>query len=175
MSQAMRSVLAAAGVLFLAAASACVEDPGPFDADGLIGEDGQPLPEGTVDCSADPRLGDYVGLDKNGELGVLSFRLAEAEPAPPAKGNNTFHLQISDASGLPLAGDLRVDLRMPDHGHGTSVKPRISFDAESGEYTITPLFLFMPGVWRVQLEAYDAATTGAVPLDRTALFFCIQG
>jgi YtkA-like len=175
MSQARRSVLAAASVLFLAAASACGDDPGASPAGSLLGEDGQPLPEGTVDCSADPRLDNYVSLDKYGELGVLSFRLAEVEPAPPAKGNNTFHLQISDAGGTPLDGELRVDLKMPDHGHGTSVKPHISFDPETGEYTVAPLYLFMPGVWRVQLDAYETAATGAVPLDRTALFFCIQG
>jgi hypothetical protein len=33
----------------------------------------------------------------------------------------------------------------------------------------------MPGVWRIQLEAYEGSAAGATPLDRTALYFCIQG
>ena len=133
-------------------------------------------PDDTVSCEQDPRVDAYQNLAKEGDLGLLSFRLAQAEPAPPAKGNNSFHLDITDASGAPMAGTLKVDLKMPDHGHGTSVKPNVSFDAATSEWTVDPLYLFMPGVWRIQLEAYDGmANAGAAPLDRTALFFCIEG
>jgi hypothetical protein len=179
--QAIRSIPAGAGVLvlaslFWASLSACSGDPTPAgEGDGLVGEDGQPLPDGTVACSEDPRLDDYVALDKHGELGVLSFRLSTVQPAPPAKGNNTFQLEINDADGAPVDGDLHVDLKMPDHGHGTSVKPAIDFDPQTEQYTVSPLYLFMPGVWRIQLEAYAGSATGATPLDRTALYFCIQG
>jgi hypothetical protein len=133
-------------------------------------------PEGTVSCEQDPRVDADRELARTGDLGVLSFRLAQAEPSPPAKGNNTFHLDISDPSGAPVEGALKVDLKMPDHGHGTSVQPKVSFDPATSEWTVEPLYLFMPGVWRIQLEAYDsAAAAGATPLDRTALFFCIEG
>jgi YtkA-like len=179
MPQAVWSRLATG--LLLMGLGACSDESrgatggGPVGSGGLLGSDGQPLPAGSVDCSADPRLDEYVGLDKPGELGLLSFHLAEVDPAPPAKGSNTFRLQLSDASGVSVAGDLRVDLRMPDHGHGTSVKPRIAFDPASGQFTVESLFLFMPGVWRIQLEAYAGGAAPAVPIDRTALFFCIQG
>ena len=172
MPQAARSVIA--GALFWAAASACSGDSGNGNA-----ATSQEL-EGTVSCEQDPRLDAYADLDKSGDLGVLSFRLAEVQPSPPAKGNNTFRLQITDAGGVPMNGDLRVDLKMPDHGHGTSVKPRISFDPATQQYTVEPLYLFMPGVWRIQLEEYagtaaEGTAAGATPLDRTALFFCIEG
>ena len=68
-----------------------------------------------------------------------------------------------------------MSLTMPDHGHGTPVTPVISFDAATGEYTVTPLYLFMAGVWRIQFEAYADEADGAVPLDRARLFFCIEG
>lgn len=138
-------------------------------------------PVDSVSCSADPRLDTYVGeLDKAGELGLLSFRFFDLTPAPPAKGTNTFHVRVSNAEGDVMQGGLRVDLRMPDHGHGTSVEPVISFDAALGAYTLTPVFLFMPGVWRIELEAVDGSSDApelddAPLLDSTVLHFCIEG
>ena len=166
MPQAARSVIfrAVSGVALLL--SACSGDSSAPDAGDA---------EGTVSCEQDPRVDPYQDLAKAGDLGVLSFRLAQAEPAPPAKGNNTFHLDITDASGIPIEGALKVDLKMPDHGHGTSVKPKVSFDPATSEWTVDPLYLFMPGVWRIQLEAYGGAASAGAPLDRTALFFCIEG
>jgi hypothetical protein len=172
MPQAARSVVfrAAFGVALWAALGACSGDSSDPDAAAKSGD-----LQGTVSCEQDPRVDAYQGLAKAGDLGVLSFRLAQVEPAPPAKGNNTFHLDITDASGTPVEGALKVDLKMPDHGHGTSVKPNVSFDPATNEWTLEPLYLFMPGVWRIQLEAYDGAAITGAPLDRTALFFCIEG
>lgn len=152
----------------LSALGACSGDS--TDPDGTAGD-----PEGTVSCEQDPRVDADQYLARAGDLGVLSFRLAQAEPAPPVKGNNTFHLDITDASGAPAGGALKVDLKMPDHGHGTSVKPKVTYDPATSEWTVDPLYLFMPGVWRIQLEAYDGAATTGAALDRTALFFCIEG
>jgi hypothetical protein len=170
MPQAARSVITGITTALLwAAASAC-------SGDASKGDDATSADlEGTVSCGQDPRLDGYADLNKTGDLGLLEFRLADVEPSPPAKGNNTFRLQITDAGGTPMNGDLHVDLKMPDHGHGTSVKPRISFDPSTQQYTVEPLYLFMPGVWRIQLEEYAGAASGATPLDRTALYFCIEG
>ena len=138
-------------------------------------------PVDSVSCSADPRLDTYTGeLDKPGELGLLSFRFFDLTPTPPAKGANIFHVRVSNAEGDVMQNGLRVDLRMPDHGHGTSVEPVISFDAALGAYTITPVFLFMPGVWRIEFEAVDApsdapALDDAALLDSTVLHFCVEG
>jgi hypothetical protein len=149
---------------------------------GSSGAEEEPsTPAPTVSCSADARLDSYSGeLDKSGELGVVSFRFFDLEPSPPAKGNNTFHVQLSLADGEPMQADLRVDLRMPDHGHGTSVEPRIMPEAEPGTYTVTPLYLFMPGVWRLEFSAFDAAAeAAAMPdesmIDQVLLYFCVEG
>jgi hypothetical protein len=158
--------------LALLCAVACSDESGPEDTSGSlqVDENGQPLPAGSVDCSSDPRLGEYVGVDTMGELGVLSFRLEQVAPSPPARGTNSFQLHIQDTTGTPMVGELRVDPRMPDHGHGTSVRPRV-MAGESGQYTIEQLYLFMAGVWRVELEA----RAEGVALDRRAFFFCIEG
>lgn len=112
-------------------------------------------------------------MDKPGELGVLSFQFSDLEPAPPAKGSNTFHVRVSDASGALVEGELGVALRMPDHGHGTSVKPVVS-DTAIGTYTVTPLYLFMAGVWRIEFDAYAGADVSQ-PVDSVALHFCVEG
>jgi len=173
MLRANRSTLSGAGALLLAGAVACSGDPSPAP---LTDKNGEARPEDDVSCVEDPRVDTYAAnMDKPGELGLLSFSFSDAEPAPPAKGSNTFHVRITAADATPVTGDLRVSLIMPDHGHGTSVKPVVSFDAATNEYTVTPLFLFMAGVWRIQFEAYAGAAADAVPLDRTRLFFCIEG
>jgi hypothetical protein len=157
---------AAATAAFMAHLAACgSEGDGPGTGGGE-----------TVSCTADPRLDSYAGeLAKPGERGVLSFRFSELEPAPPARGNNTFHVQVNDATGSALPVDLAVDLRMPDHGHGTSVEPRVTADEAPGRYAVSPLYLFMPGVWRIEFEAYAAGAEAAPALDNVTLHFCIEG
>jgi hypothetical protein len=140
-------------------------------------EEAAPTPPApTVSCVGDPRLDSSTDeLDKSGELGLLSFRFFDLEPSPPAKGNNTFHVQVTDAAGASIQCDLRVDSRMPDHGHGTSVEPVITSDPSLGTFTIRPLYLFMPGVWRLTFSAFDDATESAPMLDRAVLHFCVEG
>jgi hypothetical protein len=147
---------------------------------GSSGDDGLGGSElagaGTVSCQEDERVDTYTAnMEKPGELGLLSFRFSDLTPAPPAKGSNTFHVAVTDASGTISGGELRVELDMPDHGHGSSIKPVISFDAASGQYTIQPLYLFMAGVWRLEFDAYDGTGDSAQPLDRAILHFCIEG
>jgi hypothetical protein len=171
-----RSKLCAAAVLSIAG-SGCSgsgdTSPAVFSP---VGPDGQELTATAVSCAGDPRVDTYsASMNKPGELGRLSFRFTELEPAPPAKGTNTFHLQISDANGAPVTGDLGVDLLMPDHGHGTSVTPAVTLDPTTNEYTVTPLYLFMAGVWRIQFNAYAGSQNGSTPLDRATVFFCIEG
>ncbi len=164
MALASRSMLLTA---LLLGCVACSDEGAPASPEP---GDGNELPAGSVDCTADPRLEGDVGVDAMGELGVLSFRLEQLAPSPPARGTNIFQLHIQDTSGAPMLGELRVDPRMPDHGHGTSIRPRV-VAGESGQYTIEQLYLFMAGIWRIEVEA----RTDGVALDRKAFFFCIQG
>jgi hypothetical protein len=130
----------------------------------------------SVSCVDDPRVDTYTAkLEKPGARGLLDFELVASDPAPPAKGPNTFELSVKDADGMPLSGNLGVELLMPDHGHGTQVPPVVTFDADSNEYDIDPVYLFMPGVWRVELDYYGDAPLDSEPVDRATYFFCIEG
>jgi hypothetical protein len=130
---------------------------------------------GDVSCSDDARVDTYTAkLTKPGENGLLGFELTESDPAPPAKGANTWTLTITDADGNAMSGTLAVELFMPDHGHGTSVPPVVSFDAASGTYTVKPVYLFMPGVWRITLDYY-ADPAGGKPVDAASFYFCVEG
>ncbi len=159
-------------VAFGAGCSSSSAPATPGGAEDAVGAGGL---SGDVSCTTDPRVDTYTaGLSKDGAGSALTFQLAESDPAPPAKGGNTFEVLVTDSEGAPMTGDLRVDLFMPDHGHGTSVVPVVSYDEASGRFTIAPLYLFMAGVWRITLELY-ADTDAKVPLDHTAFYFCVEG
>jgi YtkA-like len=130
-----------------------------------------------VSCKDDPRVDTYVAnMAKPGQRAVLTFTLIQSDPAPPGKGNNVFKVKITKADGSVVTGDVIPDLKMPDHGHPSSVKPVATFDPATQTYTVDPTYLFMAGVWRIQLDAYEAAAVdAAVPLDSGVFFFCVEG
>jgi hypothetical protein len=75
---------------------------------------------------------------------------------------------VTDASGQVLPGlSLSVLPFMPDHGHGTAVNASVTAQG-GGDYTVTPLYFFMPGVWRIRF-------TSAGSSDTADFWFCIPG
>jgi hypothetical protein len=141
-------------------------------------DNGSTLDTGQVSCLNDPRVDNYAaGLQRKGTAGAIVFRIARSDPAPPAKGTNTFVLQTFDNTGALTMVNLGVNLMMPDHGHGTSVVPTITLDSATQSFTVTPLYLFMAGVWRIDFQAFStAADAGAGTLvDSASFFFCIEG
>ena len=171
------ALYAALGVLGAAAASAgCASDTPATNGSGGSSAIDASFGGDNVSCVDDPRVDTYTAkLSKSGTHGKLDFELVSSEPAPPAKGPNTFELVVTDADGTPLSGNLGVDLLMPDHGHGTQVPPVITFDPDSNTYDVVPVYLFMPGVWRVEVNYYGDAATDAEPVDQATFFFCIEG
>jgi hypothetical protein len=162
-------------VVVAALASACSgsspANPGTELDGGFV--DG--LPVGEVSCDDDSRVDTYTAhLAKAGAAG-LKFEIQSSDPAPPAKGGDTFVVKITDANGQAMTGDLSADLYMPDHGHGTTVEPVITFDPATSTYTLTPLYLFMPGVWRVRLTAYAGSADAGTAIDTGTFYFCIDG
>jgi hypothetical protein len=123
-----------------------------------------------IGCKLDPRQDMYApNLTKAGKMGKLTFVLVSSDPGPPIKGNNTWEVQVLDSSMQPVTGaTMTAKPFMPDHGHGTSVVPIVSADGMS--YMVTPLYLFMPGLWQVTLNATSGGTT-----DSAVFSFCIQG
>ena len=123
-------------------------------------------------CSADNRKDIYTaGLAKQTATRALSIKLMDAMPAPPQKQSNALILQVVDAAGMPVDGaTVSVTPFMPDHGHGSSVKPTVTAKG-GGLYDVANVYLPMPGLWRltVTVQMPNVAAQDA------AFQFCIDG
>jgi hypothetical protein len=123
-----------------------------------------------IDCSTDSRVFSYkAGMSVKSANGQLSYELVQSNPGPPAKGNDVWNLMVTDtATGAPQPSlSLSVLPFMPDHGHGSSVDAQIT-NGGAGNYTVTPLYFFMPGVWRITF-------TNNANSDTAIFFFCVPG
>lgn len=131
--------------------------------------------EEEVDCSKVTGTDTFVvGLDKPGANGLLDFKLMSADPAPPARDDNAWVVQIStmDAGvvGSPVDGAIMtVTPFMPSHQHGSPKHVVVSPVAGmTGQYTLTPVNMWMPGVWETTIE------TTSPSADKAVYRFCIE-
>jgi hypothetical protein len=124
-------------------------------------------------CARDPRTVPYaVGVEAKATDGALTVQFMDANPAPPAKGNNTWTVKLLDAAGKPVNGATIVTKPyMPDHAHGSSIKPQATAKGTDGTYEITPVNLFMPGVWQI---TFTVTTPGGMN-DSAVVTFCVDG
>ncbi|HYP97536.1 MAG TPA: hypothetical protein VER96_02610 [Polyangiaceae bacterium] len=113
------------------------------------------------------------GLQKPGAAGHYDFTLLNSWPAPPALDDNRFLVQVTDADGNALDGELRVTLEMPEHGHQSPKQPEIRFDDESQAFMLDPMRLFMVGLWRITFH-FEAMPDGAPLADSAVFEFCID-
>lgn len=119
---------------------------------------------GEADCEAETRDDEFmVGLSKSGASVTVTF--VSADPAPPGMGDNTWMVSLSD----PDASVTAVTPYMPDHGHGTPVEAIVNA-TDPGEFTITPVNLFMAGLWEVTLDIL----TGAGTTEQVVFAFCVE-
>jgi hypothetical protein len=133
----MHRVLAAA--LLFSCIPACGDDDASSPAEGGCGTDERVDPFG-------------LGLSKPGIQ--WTFQLMSATPAPPAKGDNEWVVQVQDPGGTPVEGiTLSIRPWMPDHGHGSTRPATITPLASPGQFRISPLNLWMPGFWEITLSA----------------------
>jgi hypothetical protein len=129
--------------------------------------------DGYVGCAADPRVATYEpGVFAESQDQTLRVVLDDSEPGPPIVGMNTWTVRVEDAGGAPVTGaSMTVAPFMPDHGHGSPLVPTATANSD-GSYTISPLYFFMPGVWRVGITV----STSDASLPSTAdFFFCVGG
>ena len=127
-----------------------------------------------VDCSKVTNVDIFTaGLDHVGDKGVYDFKLQSSDPSPPARGFNTWVVQVNQMNGgvvgAPVDGaTLKVTPYMPAHMHGSGVAVDITATASPGEYQLTPVNLWMQGVWETTVRAsVDPAS------DSTVFKFCI--
>jgi hypothetical protein len=145
--------------LLLIALAACGSGGGTSDADDA------------VDCSTVTGVDTYtVGLEKMGAAGAVDFKLMSIDPAPVVRGNNTWVLQLDAiADGSPMAGaSVTATPFMPAHQHGSPITPVVTATANPGEYSISPINLWMPGVWTTTIAL------SAPSADRAVYSFCVN-
>ena len=129
---------------------------------------------GDVDCSAIQGTDTFtVGLEHQGANGNIDFKMMSADPAPPSRGDNTWVVQLNTMSsgvvGNPMDGaTLHVTPFMPSHQHGTPVEVEIAPAGQPGQYTLSPVNLWMPGVWETTIDVTSGSTT-----DHAVYRFCI--
>jgi len=138
---------------------------------GCPGDSEPDMVDAGYNCELEMRDDTYsMGMSRTGD-GGYEVVIVEGTPAPPGKGDNTWQLRVLDPSGDP-ADDLTVTVTpfMPDHGHGTPIRAVVTPSDTAGEYSVAPINLWMPGLWRVTVALSDGS-----PLDSIEFFFCING
>lgn len=142
---------------------------------GCSGDDDQPggasgAPPPPMGCAADTRKDVYTaGLSK--PAGALNVKLVESRPGPPMKGTNAMTIEILDAAGQPVDGAMvTVTPWMPDHAHGSAVKPEIT-PAGGGKYEVDKVYLAMAGLWQIKVSVQPPGGG----LEEATFQFCLDG
>jgi len=152
---------------------ACGDDDGGGEDEPTT--TGIPGPGQLEGCDVLEGFDEYVaGLEKTGADGY-TFRLVAATPAPPQQGENTWVVEISGPDATPLAADASFSIVpwMPDHGHGTNIIAGVTpVNDAAGQFEITPVDLWMPGVWTVDVTIENEA---GARVDSGQFAFCIEG
>lgn len=124
--------------------------------------------EELVDCAKETADQFTVGLQKTGT--VLDVKLMSALPAPPSRGDNEWLIHINTVSGAAPVTGATIDVTpfMPKHQHGTPIDVKIEAQPSPGDYKLSPVNLWMPGVWETTIEM--TSTSGS---DQVVYKFCI--
>ncbi|MEO8703117.1 MAG: FixH family protein [Kofleriaceae bacterium] len=119
---------------------------------GMGGDDDDVI----VNCATETRDDEFgIGLTKPGDNGILQFKLTNATPAPPIRGDNTWVIEVDSigASSAPVDGaTMTVTPFMPDHGHPAGKTVTIEAAPDPGQYEMAPLNFWMPGLWETTLD-----------------------
>ncbi len=120
-----------------------------------------------VNCADEVADEFTVGLLKSGS--VHDVRLVSALPAPPGRGDNDWIIAITKA-GAPVSGatlEVTPFMNRPQQ-HGTPVKVTVEPMPNAGEYQLSRVNLWMPGVWETTI-----AVTSTAGSDEVVYRFCI--
>ena len=122
-----------------------------------------------VGCDSPQEQTYAANMQQPGASSVFTFVLVSSAPAPPADDNNTWVVQLLDASGQPVTdATFTAKATMPTMTHGTT--PVTITSNGNGTYTLTPLYFFMAGLWQVAIKATSGSQT-----DTTSFYFCVAG
>jgi hypothetical protein len=134
--------------------------------------DGGAHADGAIDCSHVSGADTYSpGLEHPGANGYV-VQLIDAQPSPPAKGDNVWNVRVLNPDQTPASGmDISVKTWMPHHQHGSPINAEVTHGPGAGEYVLNPVNLFMPGIWEVTINIGN----GAAAVDAVTFTFCIDG
>ncbi len=123
----------------------------------------------SVDCEEETRADSFTtGMNKSTKGGTV-VSLVEASPAPPARNNNDWVLELTDEEGeLIVDAAIALNPFMPDHGHGSPREPVVK-ELGEGRYSAGPIAFFMPGYWSVEIEVRREE----LPAESVSFGFCI--
>lgn len=69
-----------------------------------------------------------------------------------------FSLQVSACvDNEPWQGKLKLDAKMPSHGHGMNYRPEVTMQ-EAGHYQVDGLMFHMPGQWQLRFDLPGVAS-----------------
>jgi len=129
------------------------------------------LPLIAVACGAS---GDSAPLSTNGfpeapyetvasEAGKLSIELRTSPRQPLDRGLAVVLYTITNGAGAPVDGlTISVTPWMPVMAHGASLRPVVSAQG-NGQYIVSNLTLFMPGLWQLQTSISGVLEDRATP------------
>lgn len=103
-------------------------------------------------------------ITKPSTSGTLHVTLLSSAQSPPLIGDLTaWTLQIADDKGAMLDGaTITAKPWMPDHGHGTDAPAHVTPSGAPGQYTVTPLYLFMAGYWTITFTINSGSSSDTV-------------
>lgn len=132
------------------------------------------VPSLVVTGADDPLAGAepyHANLAKPGKSQQVVFTLVMAEPEPPSIGSNHWTVDVHDNEGKPLTGlKLSAATWMPLHAHGSPIVAT-SVEQGAGRYRVSPVELFMPGLWEITLSAQGGEIPGVIVDDKAVFRF----
>ncbi len=136
---------------------------------GACATDSTPAEE-EVNCAVETADTYVAGLQKSGT--VLDVRLMTALPAPPARGDNAWVIHVNTVAGAAPVTNATIQVTpfMPKHQHSTPVDVKVEAMPSAGEYKLSPVNMWMPGVWETTIEMTSSSGT-----DSVVYRFCIPG
>ena len=106
----------------------------------------------------------YVeGMEKVTENASFTVRLDVSDPVPKDTGKYTWTITVLTMKGTPVDAEVKAEPTMPQHGHGTTPQFTEGTEgAETGQYILSDMDLFMPGIWQVSIEVTADGITDSV-------------
>jgi hypothetical protein len=127
-------------------------------------DDGGGTEDIKVNCDLETRDDDWVvGLTKPGSEGVLSFEVVDT--TIPAVYDNRWVIQVNQTAGTAAPVEnatLQVTPFMPDHGHLSPIDAEVTAMPTAGQYELSPIYLSMPGMWEVTIQATAQTASDSV-------------